>query len=139
MMAKRAARGDTPTEPAAEAKEPETTTAPAPSDPESTEAAEAIIGRERTWEIPAEFEGQQGAVLLVRACEKFGVNPDRMIHRQELASWKFYPSDAIEERPAAVRFVTKGGIRIKFYEDDTIDQEMAPLELVLNWTSQLKR
>jgi hypothetical protein len=73
------------------------------------------------WPVPREFEARTGAPLLMRACERFGVNPDREVHPQELEAWRFIPADPIEQRPASVRFVTSGGIRIRFYEDDTID------------------
>ena len=109
-----------PEQPATTDPPPPPVDIPRPSDQPPPPVAPVEV---RGWPVPREFEERTGAPLLMRACERFGVNPDREVHPQELENWRFIPADPIEQRPASVRFVTSGGVRIRFYEDDTIDAD----------------
>lgn len=76
--------------------------------------------------LPDALKGQRGAVLLLDACNIFGVNPDTALPLfqgrgrgpfRELMAWKFYPGDERSGIPDAVALVTVGGTKIKWFAD----------------------
>jgi hypothetical protein len=76
--------------------------------------------------LPDSLKGQRGAVLLLDACNVYGVNPDAALPTyqgrgkgpfRELLSWKFYPGDERAGIPDAVALVTVGGTKIRHYAD----------------------
>jgi hypothetical protein len=74
-------------------------------------------------ELMPEAHGRKDAAaidLLFDACEKFNVNPSAQIRPRELASWRYYPAQALEDVPAAVVLVTAGGTKLKYFEADAL-------------------
>lgn len=55
--------------------------------------------------------------LLLDACERFGVDPCIETRPQELASWNYYKADRLAGTPASVVIVTKGGVKLRHYDD----------------------
>ena len=76
--------------------------------------------------LPEEMKGQRGAVLLLDACNTFGVNPDTSLPIwagrgtgpfRELLAWKFYPGQESAGIPDAVVLVTVGGVKVRYHQD----------------------
>lgn len=76
--------------------------------------------------LPESIKGQAGAVLLLDACNLFGVNPDTALPIfqgrgtgpfRELLAWRFYPGNEAAGVPDAVGLVTVGGVKIKHFAD----------------------
>ena len=53
--------------------------------------------------------------LLFEACERFNVNPARDTRPRELASWRYYPGNRLEDLPASVVIVTSGGVKLTHF------------------------
>lgn len=72
-------------------------------------------------EVMPEAHGRRDGValaLLFDACERFNINPSATVRPRELASWRYYPADVLEQRPAAVVVVTAGGLKLKYFAGD---------------------
>ena len=78
------------------------------------------------FELPDAMKGQKGAVLLLDACNVFGVNPDPALPLwagrgtgpfRELLAWRFYPGQPAAGVPDSVTLVTVGGVKVRFYAD----------------------
>lgn len=78
------------------------------------------------FELPDSMKGQKGAVLLLDACNVFGVNPDTSLPLwagrgtgpfRELLAWRFYPGQPAAGVPDSVTLVTVGGVKVRFYAD----------------------
>lgn len=54
--------------------------------------------------------------LLFDACERFNVNPSLSLRPRELAGWRYYPADVVDQVVAAVVLVTAGGLKLKYFE-----------------------
>jgi hypothetical protein len=63
---------------------------------------------EMNFDAPEGIAGQPGAELLLRACNRYGINPDPAAG--ELANWHYYP--AFGGVPEHVKFVTFGGLKL---------------------------
>jgi len=76
--------------------------------------------------LPEEMKGQRGAVLLLDACNVYGINPDTSLPIwagrglgpfRELLAWKFYPGQESAGIPDSVALVTVGGVKIRYHAD----------------------
>jgi hypothetical protein len=113
-----------PKPPAAAAKPAPKPPAPPipPADPNPAlleRAATAAADEERashgSYTLPTDFAREDGAALLLNACEVFGVNPDPDTLPPELKGWKFYKGNRLEGRPDSVVLVTHGGVKLTWF------------------------
>lgn len=106
--------------PAADGEAPAADVAAAPAPAATKPAKAAPKAADPEPELMPEAGGRTDAAsidLLMDACERFGVNPEADARPRELASWRFYPGDRLEGRPAAVVIVTQGGLKLKHWAD----------------------
>lgn len=74
-------------------------------------------------DVMPEASGRRDAAalaLLFDACERFNVNPGMQVRPRELAAWRYYPGDVLEDVPPAVVIVTAGGVKLKYFEGDVV-------------------
>lgn len=97
---------------------------PAPGQDEQAQGA---------FTLPKDMEGQRGAVLLLDACNVYGVPPDMSLPMPNnrgrgpfrgLLAWKFYPGDEQAGTPDSVALTTVGGLKIRFYADPEFPMDL---------------
>ena len=78
--------------------------------------------------LPTDEQALPGAVLFAEACLAYGIDPDPAVRPLEVLPgdlgrrWRYYPADEIEGRPAQVKFVTAGGVKIAHPIDADFEQ-----------------
>lgn len=78
------------------------------------------------FDLPESMKGLRGAVLLLDACNLYGVNPDQTLPPyqgrgagpfKELMNWRFIPGNDGAGIPDSVSLVTVGGTKVRHYAD----------------------
>ncbi len=111
------------------ADDPEASTRVEPADLPDDDLAAAVdddLARQGARRLVPEVNGCQAThaiTLLLECCERFGIEPFANQFPKELLSWRFYPGSDMPGRisPDAVVVVTAGGLKIKHYDDGTLD------------------
>jgi hypothetical protein len=62
-------------------------------------------------------------LLLLDACDRFGVVPTKEVRPKELLAWNYYGERVQDGVPASVVIVTAGGVKLRHYEDPDYPME----------------
>lgn len=70
--------------------------------------------------------------ILLDACDRYGVNPEKTARPRELAAWRYYPGEPLDGIPDSIVLVTQGGLKIKHFSDPTYPMDPETEERLRN-------